>query len=143
MCPREPQEKRKRVVSVVILSSLPIFLEGLKWILSDDPHIRILGEARDLRDAIEKVMGLHPDVAVLDFPTTDKKVLDAIHRMKALDRKLRIVVLSSAGKLAPSERYYAAGATDVILQETRLPQLFRMIHGEGMPHRKHLPSAAA
>jgi DNA-binding NarL/FixJ family response regulator len=143
MSPRQPREKRKRVVSVLIVSSLPIFLEGMRWILSDDPHIRILGEAHGLREAIDKVMGLHPDVALLDFPTTNKRVLDAIHRMKALDRKLRILVLSSTGTLAPSARYYTAGATDVILPGTRLPQLFRLIHGEDMPHRKHVPSAAA
>lgn len=143
MYPREPKVKRKRAVSVLILSGQPIFLEGMKLILSDDPHIRILGGTRNLRDAIDKAMRLHPDVLLLDISITNKRMLDAIHRLKALGRKLRILVLSSTGKLAPRDRYYTAGASDVILPETRLPQLLDMIRGKDMPRRKRFPRAAA
>jgi DNA-binding NarL/FixJ family response regulator len=115
----------------------------MKLALSDDPHIRILGGTCDLRDAHDKVMRLHPDVVLLDISTTDKRSLDAIRRMKALDRKLRILVLSSTGKLAPRDQYYKAGATDVVIPETQLRQLFRMIHGEDMLHQKRFRGTAA
>jgi DNA-binding NarL/FixJ family response regulator len=126
--------RKNHKVGLFVSSGHPLFLEGMRMILRDDPGIRLVGEARQLTGTMEKVRRLRPQVLILDLPLPEPgrkgiRVLDAISRMKAADANLKIFVLTISGKLKSVAQYRKAGASGFILPATPLDQLLHRILG--------------
>lgn len=119
-------------IGLFVASGHPLFLEGMRMILRNDPSIQLVGAAQHLTDTVEEVRRLRPHVVFLDLPMTeqssaDHDVLNAISRMKEGDRELQIFVLTISGRLQSVEPYRKAGASGSILPETRLEQIWQRI----------------
>ena len=54
-------------VKVLIADDHPVVRQGLKQMLSSDPELEVVGEARDGDEAFEKAHEVDWDVAVLDY----------------------------------------------------------------------------
>jgi DNA-binding NarL/FixJ family response regulator len=133
----------KRKVAVLISSHHPIFLEGMKMILGSDPHIKLVGETQHLWETSKKVRQLHPDVLLLDVPVEDPKAIAAIRHTKEASRKARILALSISGILKPTGSYKKAGVSMFIQPDTKVKELFQMIHAPAKAARKQSRNATA
>ena len=69
-------------VKVVIADDHPIFRNGLKQILELDDRIKIIGEADNGAKALELILELKPDVAVLDIDMPKKTGLEVLKELK-------------------------------------------------------------
>lgn len=69
-------------IKVVIADDHPIFRNGLKQILELDDRIRIIGEADNGAKALEMILELKPDVAVLDIDMPKKTGLEVLKELK-------------------------------------------------------------
>ena len=54
-------------INVLIADDHPLIREGLSKILSLNEDIKIIGEARDGREAVKMTMKTHPDVVLMDI----------------------------------------------------------------------------
>src|SRR6476619_2907048 len=54
-------------VRILMVDDHPVVLAGLKALVSTDPGLEIVGEARDGRTALRLAMQLVPDVVVMDI----------------------------------------------------------------------------
>jgi two-component system nitrate/nitrite response regulator NarL len=100
-----------RDIRVVTADAHPIYLEGVARIVRQRPALQLVGESADARAAVDHIMRLQPDVAVLDaaMPGLDtRRLLNAIGRDGL---PTRIVLL--AADVRPSDAYeaFARGAT--------------------------------
>jgi DNA-binding NarL/FixJ family response regulator len=69
------------VIRILVADDHPVVRDGLVAVLSTQPDFRVVGEAGDGRQAVEKVQALQPDVLLLDLemPEMDGvEVLEAI-----------------------------------------------------------------
>ena len=70
-------------VRIVLVDQQAIFRNGLKRLLETQPGLRVVGEARDPREAVEAVSALRPDIMILSFGTSASFPLDELELLNA------------------------------------------------------------
>src|SRR5258706_5552562 len=78
--PRESE--RARPVRVLIADDHPVVRQGLKMMLSSDPEVVVVGEAKDGDEAFDMVHSLEWDVAVLDYSMPGRGGVDLLAAVK-------------------------------------------------------------
>ena len=71
-------------INVLLADDHGLIREGLRRILEIEPDIRVVGEACDGLDVLEKVDELHPDVVIMDI---SMPVADGIAATREIVRK--------------------------------------------------------
>src|SRR5512141_541829 len=82
-------------IRVLIVDDHVVVREGLRTILSMEPDIELVGEAKDGFEAVTKAHKLSPDVILMDLIMPGKTGIEAIREIRANDPKARILVLTS------------------------------------------------
>jgi two-component system nitrate/nitrite response regulator NarL len=71
-----------RPLSVLIADDHPLFRRGIARAIRHDPHLELVGEAVDGREAISLIAALDPDVAVLDHRMPGLSGVEVCARMR-------------------------------------------------------------
>jgi two-component system chemotaxis response regulator CheB len=82
------------VFKVLVVDDSAFYRRRVREILDDDRELEVIGEARNGRDALEKIETLSPDVITMDV---EMPVMDGISAVKAImaSRPLPILMFSS------------------------------------------------
>lgn len=130
------------MINIFIADDHELVREGLKKILKEEIDIKIVGEAQNASEVLEKMRNTDCDIILLDMNMPGRSGLDLITDLKILKPKLRILVLS----IHPEDRFalrtLRAGASGYISKDTALDELviaIRKIHLRG----KYLSDALA
>ncbi len=81
-------------INIIIADDHPIFRDGLKHIIKDEPHIKIIGEAGDGEKALELILAQSPDIAVLDMAMPEKTGLQVLREMKDKKCNTKVIFLT-------------------------------------------------
>jgi NarL family two-component system response regulator LiaR len=71
-------------INVLLADNRAVMRKAIKFLLSDNDEIRIVGEASNFLETIEKTMDLSPDVIVLDLNMPDRSSFTATELKAAL-----------------------------------------------------------
>ena len=77
----------------VIVDDEPLAREGIRLLLKDDPHVEIVGEAANGKDALAEIRGKKPDLVFLDVQMPQ---MDGFEVLRALERPLPAVIFTTA-----------------------------------------------
>lgn len=105
-----------KTIKILIADDHTIVRDGLRQLLSEQEDLEVVGEARDGKQALEKVKSLHPDVLLLDVGLPELNGMEVISLMKRSDLKTQIVVLSMHSKGTYAQQALAAGALGYVLK---------------------------
>lgn len=121
-----PSTKNK--ITVLLADDHPIVRKGVRSLLEQEPDIRVVGEAGDGREAIEKVRELSPDVLVVDISMPDLNGIEATRHITQTFPETRVVALSvhSSGQFIKD--MFKAGAGGYLLKESAPEELTTAIH---------------
>ncbi len=114
-------------IRVLVVDDHAIVREGLRWLMSTEPGIELVGEAADGQDALEKARALCPDVILMDLVMPRMDGIVAISRIKETLPEVRVLVLTS---FAEDEQVFPAikaGALGYLLKDTSPQALLRAI----------------
>jgi two-component system, NarL family, response regulator LiaR len=114
-------------IRVLVVDDHAIVREGLRWLISTEPGIELVGEAADGLEALEKARALRPDVVLMDLVMPRMDGITAIAEIKAALPKVRVLVLTS---FAEDERVFPAikaGALGYLLKDALPQTLLRAI----------------
>jgi DNA-binding NarL/FixJ family response regulator len=100
----------KNTLRVLIADDSDTLRERLISLLSENPSIAIIGEARDGLGAAILVEKLKPDVAILDIRMPRESGIDALKRINHLHPKPILVVLTNYPYHQYKEKCKEAGA---------------------------------
>ena len=123
-------ERPTALVRVLVVDDHPLLREGVAAVLTGS-DLRIVGEAGDGREAIEKFRALQPDVTVMDLQMPLMSGIDAMHAIRLEAPKARIVVLATLAGDFLAQRALKAGAHAYVLKErvrNDLPDIIRAVH---------------
>lgn len=81
-------------IRVFLCDDVDAFRALMRFVLEEDPLIRICGEAADGRSGVDGVDATHPDVVLLDMAMPGMDGLEAIPLMRACAPETRILALS-------------------------------------------------
>jgi DNA-binding NarL/FixJ family response regulator len=81
-------------IEIVIADDHSIVRQGLRKLLEEENYIKIIGEAVNGREAVQKVQKLKPDVIIMDIAMPILNGIEAARQIKQLNLKTKVVILS-------------------------------------------------
>lgn len=110
-------------IQVLLADDHDILRQGLKMLLSLHPEIKVVGEARTGREAVEQALTLRPHVVVLDISMPDMDGLQACKQIRARVPSTNVLILT----MHESEEYFfqalRAGAAGYLVKKAAPPDL--------------------
>lgn len=104
------QHKAHSQITVLLIEDHNVVRTALAQLLSLEPDIHVIGQADNGSDGIALWRRHSPDVGIVDLRMAGMDGLETIKRIRALDPRARLVVLTSAADPADADRAEAAGA---------------------------------
>jgi two-component system, NarL family, invasion response regulator UvrY len=129
-------------VRLVIADDHPVVREGLKYLVSQNRDMTLVGEADDARSTLEACGTTAVDVLLLDVSMPGMSVVDLIRALRSAGRSPRILVLSVHPERLYARRVLQAGADGYLTKNhspTALAEAIRQVHAG----RKYVTPALA
>jgi DNA-binding NarL/FixJ family response regulator len=111
------------MIRLVLADDHTIVREGLKQLLGAAGDLRVVGEAQNGHEVIERIRALDFDVLLLDMSMPGKSGIELIRQVHAEKPKLRILVLSMHEEHQYAVRAIRAGAAGYLTKESASRQL--------------------
>ncbi len=115
-------------IRVLLADDHDILRQGLKLLLSLQPEIQTVGEARTGREAVDMVRDLQPDVVVMDITMPDMDGLEACRLIRSLYPLTQVLILT----MHESEEYFLqalrVGAAGYLVKKAAPSDLHMAIH---------------
>ena len=131
------------VYTVLIADDHPVVREGLATLINRRSDMRVVAEAANGREAVEKFLAHSPDIALLELrlPTMDgvEVVMSICEKMPAA----RVVIFTSCKGEEDVYRAVKAGAFGYLLKETPLNEVVECIRAVARGTRWIPPGVAA
>jgi DNA-binding NarL/FixJ family response regulator len=118
-------------VRVVIADDHTLLREGTCRILETQPDITVVGEAGDGASALEAVLRLQPDVALLDVRMPGINGIDATQRIREQAPNVAVLVLSAYADDEYVSAVLRAGAAGYLLKTVRASELIEAVRSVG------------
>ncbi|HZS86327.1 MAG TPA: response regulator [Chloroflexota bacterium] len=103
---------------VLLADGDPDVRGALRLVLTHDLGMQVIGEPADATNLRAQVLGLRPDLLLLDWALVGDAAADTIAGLRALAPGLRIVILCAHPETRPQA--FAAGA-DAFVSKTEAP----------------------
>ncbi len=110
-------------VKVLIADDHPVVRQGLKQMLSADPEVNVVGEARDGDEAFELAHQVDWDVAVLDYSMPGRGGVELLSDVKHDYPDRAVLILSIYPEDPHGLRALKAGAAGYITKESASEEL--------------------
>lgn len=102
---------------IMIVDDHPFLRRGLAEFIEDEAGMQVCGQASGITDALKLLSRIQPDVLVVDLKLKDGSGFELIKQVKALNRSIRMLVLSMYEETMYAERALRAGAMGYITKE--------------------------
>ena len=112
---------------IVIAEDHTILREGLLSLLSSEPELRVVGEAKDGREAIRRVEQLEPDLILMDLSMPRMNGVEAIREIKNRIPETRVLALTVHKAEEFVLEVLQAGADGYVLKDASSKELVMAI----------------
>jgi len=104
-------------ISIIIADDHDIIREGLKNVLKDQYDYKVIGEASDGEEALDKVRKLKPDILLLDISMPKVSGLEIIKRVHYASPKTKILIITVHKASTYIIKAFKAGAKGYLHKE--------------------------
>jgi DNA-binding NarL/FixJ family response regulator len=104
-------------VRVFLVDDHPIVRRGFQLLLGMERDLMVCGEADSGPTALQKILALKPDVAIVDLSLKASSGLELIKQLRAQELKLKLLVFTMRDEGIYAERALRAGADGYITKE--------------------------
>ena len=103
-------------IRVLLADDRCVFLDGLRLLLEKKGDIKVVGEAVNGREAVQKAQELKPDLILMDIAMPELNGLEAARQIGKLLPAARIIILSMHGTTEYVMQAFKAGARGYLLK---------------------------
>lgn len=125
---------KKETIRIMVADDHPVFREGLYRAFSDTRDLKVVEEAGNGQELLDKATTEKVDVVLLDISMNDEWSLDYMKELKVKFPDLPIIVLSVYPEKHFAMRYIKAGASGYLTKDSPLDvlkQAVRKVAGGG------------
>ena len=115
-------------ITLVLADDHGILREGIAAFCASRPDLKILGQSSDGAEAVELILALKPDFAVLDLNMPKVNGLDVIRRVRQAKSETKLVVLSISRDENVIREIFRSGANGYLLKDGPARHLFDAIN---------------
>lgn len=108
-------------MKVILIDDHPLVRKGLVSVLSLEKDIEIIGEASNIKEALEKINKQQPDLALVDIRLGDEYGLDIIEESNNSNIDCKFIVLTSSADEQDFRKAEEVGVQGYVLKEA-LPE---------------------
>jgi DNA-binding NarL/FixJ family response regulator len=113
---------------VFLADDHPVVLAGIKALLTADPDLEIVGEARDGQTALRMATELKPDVVVLDLSMPEMNGVDLSRHLRVECPGCKVLALTVHEDRSYVRKLLEVGAVGYVLKRSASEDLLRAIH---------------
>ncbi len=117
----------KQKIKILIADDHPVVRRGLQSCLTRQDRVRIVGEAADGDEALEKALALTPDVVLMDISMPRRDGLAVTEALRKQAPQIKVLVLSVHTNKEFIFRIIQAGAHGYVSKEATPEQLLTAI----------------
>src|ERR1700704_1803783 len=121
----------KKALTLLVADDHPIVREGLVALINRQPDMRVLGEASNGQQAVEKYFALQPDIVLVDLRMPALDGIEVVAAICGKDSAARLIVLTLYENEEDVYRSLRAGARGYAVKDASLDQLINCIHAVG------------
>jgi len=125
--PQEAATNQCESLTVLVADEHPVVREGLVALINRQPDMRVVGEASNGRDAVERFIAQRPDVAFLALRLP---IVDGVEAVQAIREKVpaaRLVIFTTCQNEEAIYRAVQAGAGGYVPKDTPAGDLIECI----------------
>ncbi len=105
-------------INVVLADDHTVVRDGLRALLEANPEIKVVGDAANGRQLLEKVQALHPDIVIMDISMPEMNGIDATTQITISAPQVKVIILSMLGTADYVFHALQAGARGFLLKES-------------------------
>nr|WP_041586250.1 response regulator transcription factor [Terriglobus saanensis] len=135
-----PQIKEIRILCV---DDHPLIRDGIAFALQFQKDMKLVGEAKHGEEAVMQFERLLPDVTLMDIQMPGMNGIDAIHAIRKVSPRAKIVVLTTYAGDVQAARALEAGASGYLLKSMLRTELVVTIREVYEGRRRISPEISA
>jgi DNA-binding NarL/FixJ family response regulator len=130
-------------IRVVIVDDHALFRRGLELVLSEEPDIKVVGEAADGIEAVHRAEEMAPDVVVMDVRMPRSTGIEAARRIRERLPDTKVIMLTVSDSEEDLYAAVKAGASGYLLKEISIEELADAVRAVARGHSLISPSMAS
>jgi len=130
-------------IRVVIVDDHALFRRGLDLVLSEEPDIKVVGEAADGIEAVHRAEEMAPDVVVMDVRMPRSTGIEAARRIRERLPDTKVIMLTVSDSEEDLYAAVKAGASGYLLKEISIEELADAVRAVARGHSLISPSMAS
>jgi len=115
------------MIRLLVVDDQAIVREGLISMLSPEPDMTVIGEARDGDEALERAIALTPDIVLMDVRMPHTDGLSALFEIKRALPACAVIMVTLYDDPAYLMRAVANGAAGYVLKDSSRAELLRAV----------------
>ena len=120
-------ESEPEKIRILITDDHPVVREGLSAMLSREPYIEVVGEAKDGKEAVARAGEVRPDIVLMDLRMPEMDGVEAMRLIKAEYPNIQFIVLTTYDNDEYIFKGIEAGARAYLLKDAPRDELFKAI----------------
>ncbi len=116
-----------RTITIFLADDHTIVRQGLAKLLEAEPNLRVIGEAKDGREAVSKVQGLRPDIVIMDIAMPLLNGIEATRQIKKLSPQTKVIILSMHSHDRYISELISIGASGYLLKDSTGREIVKAI----------------
>jgi two-component system response regulator NreC len=114
-------------IKIFLADDHTIVRQGLAKLLEAEPHIKVVGEAQDGREAVSKVQKLNPDIVIMDIAMPLLNGIEATRQIKKLLPQTKIIILSMHSHDRYISELISLGASGYLLKDSTGVEIIKAV----------------
>ena len=114
-------------IKVFLADDHTIVRQGLAKLLEAEPNIKVVGEAQDGREAVNKVQKLNPDIVIMDIAMPLLNGIEATRQIKKVLPQIKIIILSMHSHDRYISELIKLGASGYLLKDSTGSEIVKAV----------------
>ncbi len=106
------------MIKVFVADDHTLIREGIKNLIENEPDLKLVGEASNPYEIVEKCQHANPDIILLDLSMPGKSGLDVLKDIKNVSPNIRVLIMTMMPEEQFAKRTLKAGASGYITKDS-------------------------